>query len=157
MLVGGGGADQITACAQYVPENGILTCRPASTRKASPTSRPTSPDADVRRPGAPPRCEQLQDRGITEFGLVVIDTPSFDEFVAAVQSEADEAGLTIGYETRINKTAAEPEQLSIVQALKDSGVQAVVLNTSPSCSSAWQQGSTRGTRRPGWGRASPAA
>ena len=80
---------------------------------------------------APLLMQQLQERGITEFGLVVTDTPSFDGFVAAVEAAADEAGITVGYQTRISKTAAEPEQLSVVQALKDSGAQAVVLNTSP--------------------------
>ena len=39
--------------------------------------------------------------------------------------------MTIAYETRINKTAAEPEQLSVVQELKNSGVEAVILLSSP--------------------------
>jgi ABC-type branched-subunit amino acid transport system substrate-binding protein len=131
MLVGGGGADQITACAQYASENGIPYLSAGVNEEGLADLDTYFASTLTYAQQAPLLMQQLQERGITEFGLVVFDTPSFDEFVAAVEAAADAAGLTIGYQTRISKTAAEPEQLSVVQALKDSGVQAVVLNTSP--------------------------
>jgi ABC-type branched-subunit amino acid transport system substrate-binding protein len=80
---------------------------------------------------APLLMQQLQQRGITDVGLVVADTPSFDDAMAAIESAAGAAGVHIAYKTRIDKSAAEPEQLSVVQSLKDSGVKAVLLLSSP--------------------------
>ena len=131
MLVGGGGADQITACAQYASENGIPYLSAGVNEEGLADLETYFASTLTYAAQAPLLMEQLQQRNITEFGLVVADTPSFDGFVEAVKAAAEEAGITIGYETRIAKTAVEPEQLSVVQALKDSGVQAVVLNTSP--------------------------
>jgi branched-chain amino acid transport system substrate-binding protein len=131
MLVGGGGADQITACAQYASENGIPYLSAGVNEEGLADLDTYFASTLTYAQQAPLLMQQLQERGITEFGLVVTDTPSFDGFVAAVEAAADEAGITVGSQTRISKTAAEPEQLSVVQALKDSGAQAVVLNTSP--------------------------
>ena len=159
MLVGGGGADQITACAQYASENGIPYLSAGVNEEGLADLETYFATTLTYAAQAPLLMEQLQERGITEFGLVVADTPSFDGFVEAVKAAAEEAGITIGYETRITKTAAEPEQLSVMQALKDSGVRGRGPATPrPSSSSGWPtRVSTRATRRSGWARASPAA
>jgi hypothetical protein len=131
MLVGGGGADQITACAQYANENGIPYLSAGVNDTGLSDLDTYFATTLTYAEQAPMLIAQLQAEGVTEVGLVVSDTPSFDDAFAAIKASAEEAGITIPYETRINKTAAEPEQLSVVQELKNTGVQAVLLVTSP--------------------------
>jgi branched-chain amino acid transport system substrate-binding protein len=131
LLVGGGGADQITACAQYASENGIPYLS-AGVNEAGLSDLDTYFATTMTyAEQAPLIVAQLQERGFTEAGLVVSDTPSFDDANEAIKAAAGDAGITIAYEKRINKTAAEPEQLSVVQELKNSGVEAVILLSSP--------------------------
>ena len=131
LLVGGGGADQITACAQYASENGIPYVSAGVNETVLSDLDTYFATTLTYAEQAPLLIAQLQAQGITEIGLVVSDTPSFDDALEAIKAAAEGAGITIAYETRINKTAAEPEQLSVVQELKNSGVEAVVLLSSP--------------------------
>ena len=131
LLVGGGGADQITACAQYATENGIPYVSAGVNENGLADLDTYFASTLTYAEQAPMLIDQITAEGLTEIGLVVSDTPSFDDAMEAIKAAAEEAGITIAYETRINKTAAEPEQLSVVQELKNSGVQAVVLLSSP--------------------------
>jgi ABC-type branched-subunit amino acid transport system substrate-binding protein len=131
LLVGGGGADQITACAQYANDNGIPYLSAGVNESGLSDLDTYFATTLTYAEQAPLIMAQLQERGIAEVGLVVSDTPSFDDAFAALKAAAGDAGVTIAYETRINKTAAEPEQLSVVQELKNSGVEGVILLSSP--------------------------
>lgn len=131
LLVGGGGADQITACAQYADENGIPYLSAGVNEDGLSDLSTYFATTLTYAAQAPLLMAQLEDQGMTEIGLVVADTPSFDDAMTAIQTAAEDAGIDIVYETRINKTAAESEQLSVVQSLKDSGAPAVVLLSSP--------------------------
>ncbi len=131
MLVGGGGADQITACARYANDNGIPYISAGVNQTGLDDLDTYFATTLTYADQAPLLLDQIQKLGLTEIGLVVSDTPSFDDALAAIKAAADEAGVSIGYETRINKTAAEPEQLSVVQELKNTGVEAVILLSSP--------------------------
>ena len=131
LLVGGGGADQITACAQYAADNGIPYLSAGVNENGLTDLDTYFATTLTYAEQAPMMMSQLTAQGITEIGLVVSDTPSFDDAQAAIEAAADEAGVTIAYQTRLNKTAAEAEQLSVVQELKNSGVEAVVLLSSP--------------------------
>jgi branched-chain amino acid transport system substrate-binding protein len=131
LLVGGGGADQITACAQYAGEAGIPYISAGVNEAGLSDLESYFATTLTYAEQAPLIVAQLQERGFTEAGLVVSDTPSFDDANEAIKAAAEDAGITIAYEKRINKTAAEPEQLSVVQELKNSGVEAVILLSSP--------------------------
>ncbi len=131
LLVGGGGADQITACAQYASENGIPYVSAGVNENVLSDLDTYFATTLTYAEQAPLLIAQLQAQSITEIGLVVSDTPSFDDALEAIKAAAEGAGITIAFETRINKSAAEPEQLSVVQELKNSGVGAVVLLSSP--------------------------
>jgi branched-chain amino acid transport system substrate-binding protein len=131
LLVGGGGADQITACAQYASEAGIPYISAGVNEAGLSDLESYFATTLTYAEQAPLIVAQLQERGFTEAGLVVSDTPSFDDANEAIKAAAEDAGITIAYEKRINKTAAEPEQLSVVQELKNSGVEAVILLSSP--------------------------
>ncbi|MET0326274.1 MAG: ABC transporter substrate-binding protein, partial [Ilumatobacteraceae bacterium] len=131
LLVGGGGADQITACAQYAADNGIPYLSAGVNENGLSDLDTYFATSLTYAEQAPMLIDQITAQGLTEIGLVVSDTPSFDDAQEAIKAAADEAGVTIAYETRLNKTAGEAEQLSVVQELKNSGVEAVVLLSSP--------------------------
>ena len=151
------------------PDHGL---RPVRRRQRHPVpvgrrqrERPRRPrhvlrhDADLRRAGADADRPAARPQGITEIGLVVADTPSFDDAQEAIKAAADEAGVTIAYETRINKTAAEAEQLvgrPGAEEQRRRGRRPAQL--AGRRSSAWPtRASTRASRRRGWAPASRAA
>jgi branched-chain amino acid transport system substrate-binding protein len=75
--------------------------------------------------------QRIQDDGFTKVGVVVADTPSFQDGHDAFVSAAEDAGLDIVADDAINKNANETEQLSEAQNLKDAGAEVVFILTSP--------------------------
>ncbi len=131
LLVGGGGADQITACAQYADEAGIPYLSAGVNETGLADLGTYFSTSLTYAEQAPMLVAQLQSQGFTEAGLVVADTPSFDDALAAIKESAAAAGLAIPFETRINKDASPAESATVAQQLKDSGVEAVILLSSP--------------------------
>jgi branched-chain amino acid transport system substrate-binding protein len=131
LLVGGGGADQITACAQYANENGIPYLSSGVNEDGLEGLDTYFATSLTYAEQAPLIIAQLQEQGFTEAGLVVADTPSFADAYTALTAAADEAGLAIAYENRINKDASPAESATVAQELKNSGVEAVIVLTSP--------------------------
>jgi len=131
LLVGGGGADQITACAQYANENGIpyLSAGVNETVLADLDTYFSTSLTYAQQ--APLIIAQLQEEGFTEAALVVSNTPSFDDAFEALKAAAAEAGIGLLYENRINKDASPAEAQTVVQQLKDAGAEAVILLASP--------------------------
>ena len=132
LLVGGGGADQITACAQYANENGIPYLS-AGVNETGLTDLATYFATSLTyAEQAPMIVAQLQDQGFTEAALVVADTPSFDDAEAAHRGgrRRGRAGASRST-TRINKDASPAESATVAQQLKDSGAEAVILLSSP--------------------------
>ena len=131
VLIGAGGADQITACAQFAAENNVPYLSAGVNETGLDDLATYFATSLTYSEQAALIIAQLVERELTEVGLVVADTPSFDDAFDALKAAAETEGITIAYETRINKTAAEAEQLSVVQELKNTGVQGVVLLSSP--------------------------
>ncbi len=131
LLVGGGGADQITACAQYANENGIpyLSAGVNETGLADLDTYFSTSLTYAQQ--APLIIAQLQEQGFTEAALIVSNTPSFDDAYEAIKAAAEEAGIGLLYENRINKDASPTESATVAQQLKNSGAQAVILLASP--------------------------
>lgn len=131
LLVGGGGADQITACAGYAAENGIPYLSAGVNEEGLADLETYFAQSLTYAEQAPLIAAQLQSENITQVGLVVSDTPSFEDFNGAMQTAAEEAGLEIVYETRINKNASATESATVAQELKNAGAEAVILLASP--------------------------
>jgi ABC-type branched-subunit amino acid transport system substrate-binding protein len=131
LLVGGGGADQITACAQYANENGIPYLSSGVNEDGLAGLDTYFATSLTYAEQAPLIIAELQEQGFTEVGLVVADTPSFQDAYTALTAAADEAGVAIAYENRINKDASPAESATVAQELKNSGVEAVIVLTSP--------------------------
>lgn len=131
MLVGGGGADQITACANYANQNGIPYLS-AGVNEAGLSGLETYFASTMTySEQAPLLIAEAQAQGITQAALVVTDTPSFEDAHESIRAAAEAAGIAIVADLRISKTAAEAEQLATVQRIKDSGATGVFLLSSP--------------------------
>jgi branched-chain amino acid transport system substrate-binding protein len=131
MLIGGAGADQVTACAQYAAENDIPYLS-AGVNETGLTDLDTYFATTLTyAEQASMIVAQLQSQDFTEAALVVSDTPSFDDALAALVEAADAAGLGIPFQTRLNKDASPAESATVVQQLKEAGAEAVILLSSP--------------------------
>jgi ABC-type branched-subunit amino acid transport system substrate-binding protein len=131
ILIGGGGADQITACAQYAAENDIPYFS-AGVNEDGLADLSTYYAASATYPQQSPLIAQtMVDQGFEKVGIVVSDTPTFKDAHDSFVTAAEDAGLDVVVDDFINKSASEAEALSEVQALKDAGAEAVFLVSSP--------------------------
>ena len=131
LLVGGGGADQITACAQYASENGIPYLSAGVNEERLSDLETYFATSLTYSQQAPLIVAQLKEEGFDQAALVVSDTPSFEDFNESVKTAAEEGGLELIFETRINKNADPTESATVAQQLKNSGAEAVILLASP--------------------------
>ena len=84
-----GGADQITACAQYANENGIPYLSAGVNEDGLADLETYFATSLTYAEQAPLIVAQLQEQGLTEAALVVADTPSFEDAYEAYQGGAD--------------------------------------------------------------------
>jgi branched-chain amino acid transport system substrate-binding protein len=131
MLVGGGGADQITACAKYADQAGVPYMS-AGVNEAGLTDLRTYFASTMTYPEqAPLLLQYAEDQGFENVAVVVSDTPSFEDAHEAIRVAAEEAGVELALDTTLSKAPAEAEVLATVQQLKDAGADAVLLLHSP--------------------------
>ncbi len=131
ILVGGGGADQITACAKYANQNGIPYFS-AGVNETGLTDLSTYYAVSLTYSAQVPLIiNQLEKLGVKKVASVVTDTPDFkdahDTFVAAVKK----SDLDLVADDSINKTAGEAETLAEIGKLKKAGAEAVYLLSAP--------------------------
>jgi ABC-type branched-subunit amino acid transport system substrate-binding protein len=131
VLVGGGGADQITACAKYADEAGVPYFS-AGVNESDLSDLSTYYALSLTYSQQVPLLLRLVDElGAERVGVVINDTPSFadahDTFVAA----AEDAGLDVVVDDSINKVASEAEALAEIGKLKQADAEVVFLLVSP--------------------------
>jgi branched-chain amino acid transport system substrate-binding protein len=131
VLVGGGGADQITACAQYAAEAGVPYFSAGVNETGLEDLATYFAVSLTYAQQAPLIVQQLEELEIERVGVVVADTPSFADGHDAFVEAAEDAGLEIVADDEINKTASEAEALAEVQTLRDADAEAVFILTSP--------------------------
>jgi len=131
ILVGGGGADQITACAQYAAEAGVPYFSAGVNQSGLEELSTYFALSLTYAQQAALIVQQLEELEIERVGVVVADTPSFADGHDAFVDAAEDAGLEIVADDEINKTASEAEALSEVQTLRDADAEAVFVLTSP--------------------------
>ena len=160
LLVGGGGADQITACAQYANENGIPYLS-AGVNETGLTDLDTYFATTLTyAEQAPMIIAQLQAQGFTEAGLVVADTPSFDD--ADGRAEGGGVGGRAGHPVRDADQQGRlagrvGDRRPAAQGLRRRGRHPAQLAGRVRARAGAAARPTRATRRCGSGPASPAA
>ncbi|MEJ7582673.1 MAG: ABC transporter substrate-binding protein [Acidimicrobiales bacterium] len=131
LLVGGGGADQITACAKYADQAGVPYLS-AGVNEAGLTDLSTYYATTLTYLAqAPLIIDLIKEKKFTKVGVVTADTPSFKDAHDAFVQAAEDEGLDIVLDTPINKTASPTEALSVVQDLKGADADVVFLLASP--------------------------
>jgi branched-chain amino acid transport system substrate-binding protein len=131
ILVGGAGADQITACAQYAAEAGVPYFSAGVNESGLEDLSTYFALSLTYAQQAQLIVAQLEELGVEKVGVVVSDTPSFRDGHSAFVEAAESADLDVVVDDEINKNASEAEALSEVQKLKDADAEAVYILTSP--------------------------
>ena len=132
LLIGGGGADQITACAKYANQVGVPYLSAGVNQSGLETLK-TYFALSLSYSQQSPILAQLAKNklGKTKFGILVANTPSFADAQASITKAAGEAGLEVVYNEKINKAASQSETLTAAQNLKASGAEVVYILTAP--------------------------
>jgi ABC-type branched-subunit amino acid transport system substrate-binding protein len=131
ILVGGGGADQITACAKYADQIGVPYFS-AGVNETGLTDLATYFAVSLTYSQQVPLIiDQLEKLEVKKVAAVVTDTPSFQDAHKTFVAAAKKAGLDLVADDSINKTASEAEVLSEIGKLKQAGAEAVFLLSSP--------------------------
>jgi ABC-type branched-subunit amino acid transport system substrate-binding protein len=131
LLIGGGGADQITACAQYADGIDVPYLSAGVNEEGLADLSTYYATSLTYSEQAPLAVAKIQEQGLERIGVVLIDTPSFEDAHTAFLEAAEEAGIEIVVDQALGKTAAEAEVLAVVQELKGADVDGVYLLTSP--------------------------
>jgi hypothetical protein len=131
VLVGGGGADQITACAKYADGIGVPYFSAGVNEEGLRGLSTYFAVSLTYSQQVPLIIDQLEKLKVKKVGVVVTDTPSFQDAHASFVKAAKAADLDVVVDDSINKTASEAEALSEVGKLKRAGAEAVYLLSSP--------------------------
>lgn len=118
LLVGGGGADQITACAQYANSVGVPYLSAGVNEQGLTNVRAYFALSMTYSQQSPLLAQLAKNKlGGGSFAIAVADTPSFADAKASITKEATGAGLNIVYNETIPKSATPGQALSIAQAI----------------------------------------
>jgi branched-chain amino acid transport system substrate-binding protein len=132
LLIGGGGADQITACARYaqsvgvpylsagVNEDGLSGLR-AYFALSTTYSQQSPLIAQYIRRNAPNK----------KVGIAVADSGSFNDAHASIRRAFQEAGFDVVYDQRIPKSANQGQALTIANQMSTRGAEVVYFLSSP--------------------------
>ncbi|HUF32639.1 MAG TPA: ABC transporter substrate-binding protein [Acidimicrobiales bacterium] len=118
LLVGGGGADQITACAQYANSVGVPYLSAGVNEAVLDSIRAYFALSMTYSQQSPLLVQLAKNQlGGGSFAIAVADTPSFADAHASITREAQQGGLNIVYNKSIPKSVTPGEALSIAQEL----------------------------------------
>jgi ABC-type branched-subunit amino acid transport system substrate-binding protein len=131
VLVGGGGADQITACAKYADEAGVPYFS-AGVNESERSDLSTYFAVSLTYSQQVPLLLRLVDElEAQRVGVVINDTPSFVDAHESFVEAAEEADLDVVVDDSINKVASEAEALAEVRKLEQARAEVVFLLVSP--------------------------
>lgn len=131
ILVGGGGADQITACAKYANQTGIPYFS-AGVNETGLSDLSTYYAVSLTYAEQTPLViDQLKKLGVKRVASVVTDTPDFKDAHASFVKAIKGSGIDLVVDDAINKTASEAEALAEVNKLKQARADAVYLLSAP--------------------------
>ena len=132
LLVGGGGADQITACAQYAQSVGVPYLSAGVNEDGLAGLRAYFALSETYAQQSAKLVQMAQKKlGGGKFGIAVADSPSFNDAHASIVRAAQEAGLDVVYNKRIPKGASQNQALGIAADMAGSGAEIVYFLSSP--------------------------
>lgn len=130
LLIGAGGADQITACANYA--NGVgVPYLSAGVNEAGLSNIRAYFALSMTYSQQSPMLAQLAKTLGKKVGIAVADTDSFTDAHASIQKALKAQGLSVVYDERIPKSASQAEALSVANKMQASGAEVMYFLASP--------------------------
>jgi branched-chain amino acid transport system substrate-binding protein len=151
MLIGGGGADQITACAQYANSVGVPYLSAGVNEEGLLGVRAYFAISESYAQQSPQLVQMTKKRFAgKKFGIAVADSGSFNDAFASINKAAKAGGLDVVYSERIPKNASQNQALAIAANMKSSGAQVMYFLSSPTTFLNIAAASTGQAYKPQW-------
>ncbi|MFP5321031.1 MAG: ABC transporter substrate-binding protein [Acidimicrobiia bacterium] len=132
LLIGGGGADQITACAQYANSVGVPYLSAGVNEEGLAGVRAYFALSETYAQQSAKLVQLTRKQlGGGKFGIAVADSGSFNDAHASIVRAAQEGGLDVVYNKRIPKSASQNQALGIAAEMSSSGAEVVYFLSSP--------------------------
>jgi branched-chain amino acid transport system substrate-binding protein len=132
LLIGGGGADQITACAQYANSVGVPYVSAGVNETGLRNLRGYFALSQSYAQQSPMLGQLAKKRlGGGKVAIAVEDTPSFADAHASILRAMQANGLQVVYDKPIPKNTQQTDALAIANGLKTSGAQIVYILAAP--------------------------
>ncbi|MCU1486452.1 MAG: ABC-type branched-chain amino acid transport system, substrate-binding protein [Actinomycetia bacterium] len=132
LLIGGGGADQITACAQYANSVGVPYLSAGVNQTGLNALRGYFALSQTYSQQSPMLAQLAKKRlGGGKVAIAVEDTPSFADAHASIVKAMKDQGLQIVYDKPLPKDTQQTQALAIANGLKTSGAQIVYILAAP--------------------------
>jgi len=132
MLIGGGGADQITACAQYANSVGVPYVSAGVNETGLRNLRGYFALSESYSQQSPMLGQLAKKRlGGGKVAVAVEDTPSFADAHASILKAFSANGLQVVYDKPVPKNTQQTDALAIANGLKTSGAQIVYILAAP--------------------------
>lgn len=132
LLIGGGGADQITACARYAQTVGVPYLS-AGVNEEGLTTLSSYFALSSSYSQQSPLLAQLVAKRFPgkKAAIAVADSGSFNDAQASITQAFSDAGIPVVYNKRIPKSANAGDAAAIATALQQSGAEVVYFLSSP--------------------------
>lgn len=130
MLVGIG-TDQIISCARYASQAGVPYFAMGGSESAVTGLKTYFGLSQSFPQQAPMVAQMVKKEGKTKVGVVVINTPNYDDTFNSLVAGAKGAGLSVVRADRISKQASQSEVLAVVNNLRTAGAEAVLVFVAP--------------------------
>jgi ABC-type branched-subunit amino acid transport system substrate-binding protein len=141
LLIGGGGADQITACAKYANSVGVPYLSAGVNEDGVDNLATYFAVSQTYAQQSPPLAQLVKRTlGMTKLGIVVADTPSFADAHRSFTAAAEQQGLEIVRNSKINKTASSSETLAEANAQSQAGAEVIYFLAAPTVFIQFAQG-----------------
>lgn len=132
LLIGGGGADQITACARYAQSVGVPYLSAGVNQDGLTTLRSYFALSSTYSQQSPIIAQLVAKRFAGKSAAIAVaDSGSFNDAQASITKAFQDAGIKIVYNKRIPKSANAGDAAAIATALQQSGAQVVYFLSSP--------------------------
>ena len=132
LLIGGGGADQITACAKYAQSVGVPYLSAGVNEAGLTNLRSYFALSTTYAQQSPILTQLIQKRFANKkVGIAVADSGSFNDAYASIKKSFQAAGFQIVYDKRIPKSANAGDGANIANAMQTSGAEVVYFLSSP--------------------------
>ena len=130
-LLVGIGTDQIISCARYASQVGVPYFAMGGSETAVAGLKTYFGLSMSFPQQAPLVAQMVKKTGKTKVGVVVMNTPNYDDTFNSLVAAARAAGLSVVRADRISKQASQSEVLAEANNLRTAGAEAVLLFVTP--------------------------